>query len=77
MDGYSISKHKIILQNSILESHQEYSPAPDDDVLRYLALTYASAHPTMRVGVGCDGEDGFHMGITNGAEWYPVEGNHF
>ncbi|XP_072033505.1 carboxypeptidase D-like [Amphiura filiformis] len=54
-----------------------YSKAPDDDILRHLALSYSQPHPTMHVfnETFCGGsEGGFKDGITNGADWYPVAG---
>ncbi|CAG5115880.1 unnamed protein product, partial [Candidula unifasciata] len=56
-------------------SHQmtgRYSLAPDDDVFRLLAHTYASKHKTMASGQNC-GEP-FPEGITNGGHWYDVPG---
>ncbi|KAM6315882.1 carboxypeptidase D [Podargus strigoides] len=54
-----------------------YSKSADDEVFKYLAKTYASRHPIMRTGKpNCPGEEGeiFEDGITNGAQWYDVEG---
>ena len=45
-----------------------YSAAPDDATFKYLASTYASAHPTMSKS------SEFKGGITNGAAWYPLWG---
>ena len=39
----------------------------------YLAKTYASRHPQMKKGEGCDGTL-FSDGIVNGAHWYDVVG---
>ena len=54
------------------------NPTPDDDVFRYLANTYANAHPTMRHGKPlCPGlhvHEQFHNGITNGAAWRNFDG---
>uniref|UniRef100_A0A8D0KU06 Carboxypeptidase D n=1 Tax=Strix occidentalis caurina TaxID=311401 RepID=A0A8D0KU06_STROC len=55
-----------------------YSKSADDEVFKYLARAYASHHPIMRTGKpNCPGEEGetFQDGITNGAQWYDVEGN--
>lgn len=57
-------------------THQETgmrSLAPDDNVFRHLALTYASNHATMKGGHVCL-DDNFKDGITNGADWFDVPG---
>lgn len=54
-----------------------YSATPDDALFRYLARTYAKAHPTMSLGKPCPKgpmDDAFKDGITNGAAWYNVYG---
>nr|XP_028564224.1 carboxypeptidase D [Podarcis muralis] len=54
-----------------------YSKSADDEVFRYLAKAYASNHPIMKTGTpNCPGEEEetFQDGITNGAQWYDVEG---
>uniref|UniRef100_A0A131YMU6 Zinc carboxypeptidase n=1 Tax=Rhipicephalus appendiculatus TaxID=34631 RepID=A0A131YMU6_RHIAP len=54
-----------------------YSATPDDSLFRYLARTYARAHPTMSLGKPCPKgpmDDAFKDGITNGAAWYNVYG---
>ncbi|KAH8039917.1 hypothetical protein HPB51_009173 [Rhipicephalus microplus] len=54
-----------------------YSATPDDSLFRYLARTYARAHPTMSFGKPCPKgpmDDAFKDGITNGAAWYNVYG---
>ena len=52
-----------------------YSRSPDDDIFRQLALAYSKAHPTMHLGKPCpEDRSGFKNGITNGAEWYSVDG---
>ncbi|XP_052544555.1 carboxypeptidase D [Tympanuchus pallidicinctus] len=54
-----------------------YSKSADDEVFKYLAKAYASHHPIMKTGKpNCPGEEGetFPEGITNGAQWYDVEG---
>merc|ERR1711991_819436 len=45
-----------------------YTAAPDDDVFRELATTYARLHPVMRASREFPG------GITNGAQWYILYG---
>ena len=52
-----------------------YTASPDDDVFRQLALTYSMAHTTMHLGEPCPWDDeGFPDGITNGADWFNVDG---
>lgn len=54
-----------------------YSKSADDEVFRYLAKAYASNHPIMKTGTpNCPGEEEetFEGGITNGAQWYDVQG---
>ena len=50
-----------------------YSAAPDDELFKLLAHTYANNHLTMSKGHQCSGDD-FKDGITNGAHWYDVPG---
>ena len=55
-----------------------YTRSPDDDIFRQLALAYSNAHTTMHLGEPCptdprDGES-FPNGITNGADWYSIDG---
>ncbi|MAJ45427.1 MAG: hypothetical protein CMF96_11885 [Candidatus Marinimicrobia bacterium] len=45
-----------------------YSASPDDDMFVYLALEYSDNHPTMHES------NSFNNGITNGAEWYALDG---
>ena len=45
-----------------------YSASPDDKTFKYLAKTYADAHPAMNQS------EEFEGGITNGAAWYPLWG---
>lgn len=49
-----------------------YTATQDDDIFVQLALTYATSHPEMQLGSAC-GET-FPNGITNGADWYNVNG---
>lgn len=54
-----------------------YSESPDDDVFRQLSKSYSYAHPTMHKGrPKCPDFpfEYFKDGITNGAEWYAVQG---
>ena len=49
-----------------------YSATSDDQVFRYLALTYARNHPIMQTGItGCSWPTphNFTDGIINGAHW--------
>ena len=52
------------------------TPCPDDDTFRQLALSYSLAHPVMHQGIqACPGyNEAFVDGITNGAEWYSIDG---
>merc|ERR1712223_1757012 len=57
----------------------EYSPSPDDETFKHIALTYAKSHPRMSdpSTPGCDkpfNPFAKQGGITNGAAWYTVEG---
>jgi carboxypeptidase D len=54
-----------------------YSKSPDDDMFRQVAKAYAYAHPTMYRGKPkCSFYpfDDFKDGITNGADWYSLQG---
>ena len=52
-----------------------YTASPDDDIFQQVSLAYSYGHQTMHLGEPCpSGESGFHNGITNGAEWYNVDG---
>ena len=58
-------------------SVKKYSPTPDDDTFRSLALTYAKNHPEMTHAGKCDASDedfSKQGGITNGAAWYAFSG---
>jgi hypothetical protein len=46
--------------------------APDDQVFKYLARTYAANHPVMNAGHDCN--ETYPNGITNGAYWYQLDG---
>ncbi|TRY95418.1 hypothetical protein DNTS_031675, partial [Danionella cerebrum] len=50
------------------------SVAPDDDVFIHLAKTYSSTHSEMYKGDTCNDFQNFPNGITNGYQWYPLEG---
>lgn len=52
----------------------EYSSAPDDDVFKFLAQTYAGHNPLLYYKASCEDTKDFLHGITNGASWYPVIG---
>ena len=52
-----------------------YSESPDDDIFIQLSRAYSFAHGTMYIGEPCPNDsDGFTDGITNGADWYNVDG---
>ena len=50
------------------------SVTPDDATFVSLSRLYAARHRTMSRGSGLCDADNFPGGITNGAEWYVVEG---
>ncbi|XP_017489571.1 PREDICTED: carboxypeptidase D isoform X1 [Rhagoletis zephyria] len=50
----------------------EESLTPDDRIFKLMAHTYANNHPIMRKGHNCN--DTFTDGITNGANWYELNG---
>ena len=52
-----------------------YTATNDDDIFIQLSLAYSNAHPTMHLGKPCAGDiEGFERGITNGADWYTLNG---
>jgi len=65
---------------SRLSNQNKYSKCPDDVTFKHLATVYSKAHATManvsRGKCDMDGDDDFAKkgGITNGAQWYSVEG---
>ena len=44
-----------------------YSACPDDDMFVHISTAYSDAHPNMEQG-------GFNNGITNGSQWYAIDG---
>ncbi|KFD47413.1 hypothetical protein M514_11724 [Trichuris suis] len=59
------------------DSRDFYSAAPDDDVFRNIALQYSKCSETMAsmVNTWCPPDpEIFKDGITNGADWYGIEG---
>ena len=52
------------------------TPSPDDNIFRQVSLAYSYGHQTMHLGSPCpdNREPGFPDGITNGADWYSVNG---
>lgn len=58
----------------------EYAATPDDDTFRSLALSYSTQHADManpaRMGCSADASAKFGKqgGITNGAQWYSLQG---
>lgn len=72
--GIKCSCFPFFVQNKI-RNHVECckdSPTPDDAMFRQLALVYAQNHPAMKTGRNC--EEVFPNGITNGANWYELNG---
>ncbi|CAH2274982.1 adipocyte enhancer-binding 1 [Pelobates cultripes] len=60
------------------EDEEGVSRTPDHGILRWLAISYASAHLTMAETSrgSCHGDDYTKgMGIVNGAKWRPVSGS--
>lgn len=53
-----------------------YNPTQENDLFKFLAHTYSTAHTTMQAGSPCPefAEEKFPEGITNGASWYSVTG---
>lgn len=53
-----------------------YTATSDDDIFIQLSLSYSLAHPEMGLGRSCirTSEVEFPNGITNGADWYSVDG---
>ena len=57
------------------EGREVYSPSPDDAVFKSLAMAFSHAHKKMHLGQPCPGErESFRDGITNGAQWYTLNG---
>lgn len=53
----------------------EYTKCPDDDLFRQISLAYSYAHETMHLGQPCPSDaTSFTDGITNGADWYSIDG---
>ena len=52
----------------------QISPTPDHELFNKLSKVYASNHEDMFKGSGLCNNDNFANGITNGAQWYIVEG---
>ncbi|KAM9705734.1 carboxypeptidase M [Menidia menidia] len=50
------------------------SITPDDDVFVHLAKVYSHNHATMHQGNRCEESRPFLDGITNGHQWYPLQG---
>ncbi|CAF0984664.1 unnamed protein product [Adineta steineri] len=57
--------------NRVKDSIDHESKSPDDSTFRMLAKSYSQAHLKMYKGEACDR---FQDGITNGADWYVIEG---
>lgn len=54
-------------------SQSQEAKTPDDSLFQFLSRKYASKNPIMANGSACV-EDNFKNGITNGAQWYELEG---
>ena len=52
----------------------QVSATPDNDLFVHLSKIYANNHEDMFKGSGLCNTDNFPSGITNGAQWYIVEG---
>ncbi|KAM3838065.1 carboxypeptidase Z-like [Diretmus argenteus] len=64
---YDLSKHPL--------ERNMFSPAPDEQVFKLLARTYANAHPTMSNDTEwCGASRNSKGGIVNGAQWYSFAG---
>ncbi|XP_013884446.1 carboxypeptidase M [Austrofundulus limnaeus] len=50
------------------------SVTPDNDVFLHLAKVYSSSHAHMSKGNQCEDVSPFQDGVTNGYQWYPLEG---
>ncbi|XP_045896662.1 carboxypeptidase M [Micropterus dolomieu] len=50
------------------------SITPDEDVFVHLAKVYSYNHASMHLGDSCNDGRPFIDGITNGYQWYPLEG---
>ncbi|CRK97571.1 CLUMA_CG010957, isoform A [Clunio marinus] len=52
------------------------NPTEENEIFKYLARTYATAHRKMYLGKPCPSfiRESFPEGITNGADWYAVTG---
>ncbi|KRX95060.1 Carboxypeptidase M, partial [Trichinella pseudospiralis] len=64
--------------DSRVDARSVYSAAPDDDVLKHLALSYS--HNNLRMSQNSEtwcplDSERFKDGITNGANWYSIEGS--
>jgi len=69
---YRIIIHVIYFNFCIRNIYKE-AKTPDDALFRYLSIKYASKNPKMSNGSACQDEH-FSNGITNGADWYELEG---
>lgn len=49
-----------------------YTATQDDDIFVQLSKSYSLTHPTMHLGESCG--ESFANGITNGADWYNIDG---
>ncbi|PIK40487.1 putative carboxypeptidase D-like [Apostichopus japonicus] len=75
----NMDPEKLAEYTSVLNDPSPYSACDDDDIFRFLSLTYAHNHLTMRniTANKCESDNpeaGFFEGVTNGADWYAVKG---
>ena len=63
--------------SALTDGRAKYSRSPDDDMFRFLSMTYSGSHTKMHRGEPCWGHmdtERFQDGIVNGAHWYAVIG---
>lgn len=61
-------------RNLAYNAESKFSPSPDQDVFKHLALTYSLNHKVMHKSPKCDTIQHFESGTTNGADWYILAG---
>ncbi|XP_053261654.1 carboxypeptidase M isoform X1 [Podarcis raffonei] len=60
--------------NSVTVNFLSESRTVDNDVFMHLARTYSEKHATMHKGNACNSVEYFPDGITNGYQWYMLQG---